>query len=109
MNQRSVSFGPFILKPEAGTLLRDGLPVNVGYRAFLLLKALVERPGEIFTKSELFEAGWPGVVVEETNLSMQIAALRKSLGLAQDDHDWIVTVPRIGYRFQGQVAWSVPS
>ena len=103
MAQQSVSFGPFILNPEAGTLLRSGLPVNVGYRAFLLLKALVARPGEVFTKGELFDAGWPGAVVEETNLSVQIAALRKALGNAENDPEWIVTVPRVGYRFQGEV------
>jgi TolB-like protein/tetratricopeptide (TPR) repeat protein len=103
MTQRSVSFGAFVLNPETGTLLRDGLPVNIGYRAFLLLKALVDRPGEIFTKAELFEAGWPGAVVEETNLSVQIAALRKALGIAPGGQDWITTIPRVGYRFQAEV------
>ena len=103
MAQRLVSFGAFVLNPETGTLLRDGLPVTIGYRAFLLLKALVDRPGEIFTKAELFEAGWPGAVVEETNLSVQIAALRKALGVAPGDQDWIVTIPRVGYRFQAEV------
>jgi TolB-like protein/Tfp pilus assembly protein PilF len=103
MSERSVSFGPFILNPETGTLMRGGLPVTIGYRAFLLLKALVGRPGEVFTKAELFEAGWPGAIVEETNLSVQIAALRKALGIAPADSDWIATIPRVGYRFQGEV------
>jgi TolB-like protein/cytochrome c-type biogenesis protein CcmH/NrfG len=103
MRQRSVSFGSFILDRETGTLLRDGLPVSVGYRAFLLLKSLLERPGEVFTKAELFEAAWPGTIVEETNLSVQIAALRKALGIAPLGEEWIATVPRVGYRFQGQV------
>jgi len=103
MSQTSASFGPFSLNPEAGTLLRGGQPVNIGYRAFLLLKALAGRPGEILTKAELFEAAWPGTVVEETNLSVQIAALRKVLGTDDSDHDWIATIPRVGYRFQGEV------
>ncbi|MEQ1768610.1 MAG: transcriptional regulator [Devosia sp.] len=103
MRQNSVSFGSFIINRETGTLLRDGLPVNVGYRAFLLLKTLLQRPGEIFTKAELFEAAWPGTVVEETNLSVQIAALRKTLGVAPGNQDWIATIPRVGYRFQGEV------
>jgi TolB-like protein len=102
MSERPVSFGPFTLNPENGTLMRSGLPVHVGYRAFLLLKALLERPGAVFTKAELFEAGWPGAVVEETNLSVQIAALRKVLGIAPGDQDWITTVPRVGYRFRGE-------
>ncbi|MEO6013090.1 MAG: winged helix-turn-helix domain-containing protein [Devosia sp.] len=103
MSERSVSFGPFVLNPETGTLLRDGLPVQLSYRAFLLLKALVERPGDVFTKAQLFDAGWPGTVVEETNLSVQMAALRKVLGIAPGDHEWIATIPRVGYRFQGEV------
>jgi TolB-like protein/tetratricopeptide (TPR) repeat protein len=103
MRQTSVSFGPFILDPETGDLLRDGLPVRVGYRAFLLLKALLGRPGDVFTKAELFEAAWPGRVVEETNLSVQVAALRKTLGRPLGDAQWVTTIPRVGYRFQGKV------
>ena len=44
-------------------------------------------------------AAWPGVIVEESNLSVQIATLRKCLGPATDGTDWIATVPRVGYRF----------
>jgi TolB-like protein len=64
---------------------------------------LVERPGDVFTKAELFEAAWPGAVVEETNLSVQMAALRKTLGAAPGDQERLATIPRIGYRFQGAV------
>src|SRR4249919_1904805 len=95
------AFGPFILNPEAGTLLREGVPVPVGYRAFLLLTAFLARPGEVLTKSALFEAGWQGAAVEETNLSVQIASLRKHLGAPPAGGDWIATVPRVGYRFVG--------
>ena len=44
------------------------------------------------------DAGWGGTVVEEGNLSVQIAALRKALGTRDDGQEWIVTVPRTGYR-----------
>ena len=47
------AFGPFILDPEKGTLLRKGLPVPVGYRSILLLGALLKNPGEVVTKSAL--------------------------------------------------------
>jgi TolB-like protein len=49
------------------------------------------------------DAAWPGSVVEESNLSVQIAALRKLLGRAVDGTEWIATVPRIGYRFTAAV------
>lgn len=101
------AFGPFVFDPEAGTLLRDGVPVAVGYRALKLLAALVGRPGEILGKAELMDAAWPGTAVEEANLTVQIAQLRKLLGPAGDGGDgggdWIATVPRVGYRFAGAI------
>ena len=96
-------FGPFVLNAEAGTLLREGKPVPVGYRGLLLLTAFLNRPGEVLTKSILIDATWQGAAVEETNLSVQIASLRKLLGQAPDGGDWIATVARVGYRFIGAV------
>lgn len=97
------AFGPFVFDPGAGTLLRDGMPVAVGHRALKLLAALVERPGEILGKAELMDAAWPGAAVEEGNLTVQIAKLRKLLGPATNGGEWVATVPRIGYRFMAAV------
>jgi TolB-like protein/tetratricopeptide (TPR) repeat protein len=97
------AFGPFVLNPEAGTLLLQGAPVPVGYRGFLLLKAFLERPGEVLTKTDLFDAAWQGAVVEETNLTVQIASLRKLLGQSPGGGEWIATIPRVGYRFVASV------
>jgi len=101
------AFGPFVLDPGAGTLLRNDVPVAVGYRGLKLLAALVGRPGEILGKAELMDAAWPGTAVEEGNLTVQIAQLRKLLGPAVDagngGGEWISTVPRVGYRFTGPV------
>jgi DNA-binding winged helix-turn-helix (wHTH) protein len=89
------SFGPFTL--DHGTLLRDGKPVPLGQRAFALLEALVAADGPV-DKATLIEAAWPGTIVEEGNLTVQIAALRKALGPRPDGQEWIVTVPRVRYR-----------
>lgn len=97
------AFGPFLLDAGAGTLLRNDVPVAIGYRALKLLEALVERPGEILGKAELLDAAWPGTVVEEGNLTVQIALLRKLLGQAADGSGWITTIPRVGYRFTGAI------
>ncbi|OWJ63717.1 winged helix-turn-helix domain-containing tetratricopeptide repeat protein [Inquilinus limosus] len=101
MQGSRLAFGPFVLDPAAGTLLRDGAPVAVGHRGVRLLAALTGRPGEILGKAELMDAAWPGTAVEEGNLTVQIAALRKLLGPAADGGEWIATVPRVGYRFTG--------
>ncbi|MGX5801362.1 winged helix-turn-helix domain-containing tetratricopeptide repeat protein [Bradyrhizobium sp. Arg314] len=97
------AFGPFVFDPAAGTLLRGDVPVAAGHRGLKLLEALVARPGEILAKAELMDAAWPSTAVEEGNLTVQIAQLRKLLGPAVDGGDWIATVPRVGYRFTGAV------
>ncbi|WP_224672115.1 winged helix-turn-helix domain-containing protein, partial [Mesorhizobium sp. BR1-1-7] len=101
--QERFAFGPFVLSPEAGTLLRQGVPVLVGYRALLLLIELVRHAGEVLAKTKLMEIAWPGTAVEESNLSVQIASLRKLLGPSSDGTEWIATIPRIGYRFAGEI------
>ena len=82
MQGSRLAFGPFVLDPGAGTLLRDDVPVAAGYRALKLLAALAGRPGEILGKAELMDAAWPGTAVEEGNLTVQIAQLRKATGMA---------------------------
>jgi TolB-like protein len=94
----SVAFGPFSYDAARGLLLRDGLPLPLGSRALALLAALLEAEGATVGKDELMERAWPGSVVEEANLTVQIAALRKALGPATAGSEWIVTVPRVGYR-----------
>ena len=73
------AFGQFVLDPDAGTLLRNDVPVAVGHRGLKLLAALVGRPGEILGKAELMDAAWPGTAVEEGNLTVQIAQLQGCL------------------------------
>ncbi|TPN84894.1 adenylate cyclase [Mesorhizobium sp. CU2] len=97
------AFGPFVLDPGAGTLLRGDVPVAAGHRGLKLLEALVARPGEILAKAELMDAAWPGTAVEEGNLTVQIAQLRKLLGPGIDGGEWIATIPRVGYRFTGAI------
>lgn len=98
LEQRFV-FGSFMLDAARGTLLRDGAPLTIGHRGLSLLQALVKANGQAVTKAELMDAAWPRAVVEESNLSVQIAALRKLLGSAPGGGEWIATVARIGYRF----------
>ena len=104
MPHEHFTFGPFMLDMDRGMLSRDGRPVAVGQKGLLLLQAFLQSPGKIHDKASLMDVAWPGVAVEESNLSVQIAALRKLLGTAHDGSEWITTVPRVGYRFAGPVA-----
>src|SRR6185312_10837958 len=94
-------FGPFAFDAERRNLARDGRRLEVGHRALGVLHALLEANGQVVTKERLMDFAWPGAVVEESNLSVQIAALRKLLGRPPGGGDWISTVARVGYRFSG--------
>jgi predicted ATPase/DNA-binding winged helix-turn-helix (wHTH) protein len=91
--------GPFSLDTQHDLLFDGGEPVALGRRAVALLRALVERPGAVVSKDALIEAAWPGLAVEDSNLTVQIAALRRALGKTPGGDRWIETMPRRGYRF----------
>src|SRR5580693_8567060 len=100
----NIALGPFRLDPGNELLLRGTEPVALGKRAILVLRALIERPGALVSKEALIEAAWLGQVVEEGNLTVQIAALRRAFGTTSGGDGWIETMPRRGYRFVGPVA-----
>ena len=97
------ALGPFRLDTQAHLLLRDSAPVALGRRAIALLRTLVEQPGTLVSKDALIEAAWSGRAVEESNLPVQIAALRRVLGETPGGDHWIETMPGRGYRFIGPV------
>jgi Tol biopolymer transport system component/DNA-binding winged helix-turn-helix (wHTH) protein len=80
-------------------LLRDGEPVAVSKKAFDLLLVLMENNGRAVTKTELLDQVWPDQFVEEVNLTVHIAALRKALGEKKENARYIHTIPKHGYRF----------
>ncbi|HSW24830.1 MAG TPA: transcriptional regulator, partial [Burkholderiaceae bacterium] len=98
MDAQRFLFGAFTLDAARGVLLRDGVPQPAGHRAIALLTALAKANGQVVSKAELIDAAWPRAVVEESNLSVQIAALRKLLDAAGEGHEAIATVARVGYR-----------
>jgi TolB-like protein/Flp pilus assembly protein TadD len=99
----NVALGPFRLDPGNELLLRGTEPVALGKRAILVLRALIERPGALVSKEMLIEAAWSGQTVAESNLTVQIAALRRAFGAVSGGDGWIETMPRRGYRFVGPV------
>jgi TolB-like protein len=96
-------FGPFRLDVSAEILFRGADPMPVGRRAVAVLRALLERPGVPVSKDALMQTAWPGLAVEEANLTVQIAALRRVLREQPGADRWIETMPRRGYRFVGSV------
>lgn len=99
MSSRSID--PFIIDTASSTLMLGNTTLPVGRRAVVILTTLVEHAGLPITKDRLIEIAWEGRAIEESNLSVQIATLRKALGRIPGGDRWIETLPRRGYRFVG--------
>src|SRR5258705_270767 len=105
---RCVNFGDFRFNVPTRELLRVGnqgsaTPISLGSRAADLLHLFLHRPGELITKSEIMDAVWPNTAVEESNLTVQISALRRALDRGGSGASYIQTVPGRGYRFTPRV------
>src|SRR5262245_20780464 len=96
-------FGPFRVDAIKRLLLRAGEVVPLKSKDIDLLMALVENSGQVITNEELMKLVWPDSVVEESNLSVHVFALRRALGETPDDHRYIVTLPGRGYSFVADV------
>src|SRR6266705_780836 len=96
-------FGPFRLDAAAEILFRGAEPIGLGHRAVALLRLLLDRAGEPVSKDALIEAAWPGLAIEDSNLTVQIAALRRVFDEEAGGESWIETLPRRGYRYVGPV------
>lgn len=111
--KRFFDFGAYRLDPEARVLLRDGDIVPLTPKVLDTLTALVERRGELVSKSELLQAVWPDTFVEESNLSQNVSVIRRTLGRDGDGRNYVETVSKRGYRFVAEVrlveAWKSPA
>jgi pentatricopeptide repeat protein len=101
-------FGGFRLDQRRGVLCRKDergvfVPLAIGSRALGILGVLVERPGELLSRAEIISAVWPETTVEDSNLDVQIAALRRVLDERQTEGSCILTIRGRGYRFTAPV------
>jgi len=96
-----LEFGPFRLDADAETLFHGAEPMPLGRRAVALLVLLVQRAGAPVSKEALTAAAWPGLAIEDSNLTVQIAAVRRVFQELAGGADWIETLPRRGYRYVG--------
>ena len=103
-NPASRQFGPFLIDVEERMLRRDGELVPLTPKAFDVLVALIEKPGQLILKEQLLQKVWPDTFVEESNLAYNIFALRKALGDTAENSRYIETVSKKGYRFRASVS-----
>jgi TolB-like protein len=107
-------FEAFRFDRRAGALFRrdeGGAPVlvTIGSRALAVLDTLVARPGDLVSKEEIMDAVWPGTAVAESNLTVQISALRRVLDYGRAGGSCIQTIAGRGYRFVGAVSRAPPA
>lgn len=100
---RLYRFEPFCLDATAKVLLRGGEPVQITRKAVETLLALAENAGQVVPKDELLRAIWPDRVVDEANLTQNIAMVRRALGAERGMAAYIETFPGRGYRMLGPV------
>lgn len=102
--EQTVHFGPYRVHPRQRLVLEAGQPLRLGRRAVEILLVLLEHAGQVVSKQQLIARVWPKSVVEDTNLRVHVAALRKALGDGQAGQRYIVTVAQRGYSFVAPVS-----
>jgi DNA-binding winged helix-turn-helix (wHTH) protein/TolB-like protein/Flp pilus assembly protein TadD len=96
-------FDNFRLDAGERQLWREGELVALPTKAFDLLLVLLQHQGQLLEKEELYSRVWSDQIVEESNLTVQMSAIRKALGERKQNPRYIVTVAGRGYRFIGEV------
>ena len=104
--EQALRFGPYRFDPQVGQLQRGTKTVKLTPKALALLRALITRAGQVVTKEELLQAGWPQTVVSEDALTACIQELRRALHDEARSPRYIETVHRRGFQFIGTVASS---
>lgn len=99
----AVGFGPFTFFRQQRLVTCDGKPLALGGRALDILQMLVAHAGTFVSKQALIERVWPDSVVEDINLRVHIAALRRAFGDGRDGCRYILNHPRQGYCFVASV------
>ncbi|MFL1526595.1 ATP-binding protein [Pseudomonas sp. O230] len=96
---QALHFGPYRIYPGQRLVMEAGQPLRLGRRAMDILLILLEHAGNVVSKQELIAGVWPKSVVEDINLRVHMAALRKALGDGQNGQRYIITVAQRGYSF----------
>jgi predicted ATPase/DNA-binding winged helix-turn-helix (wHTH) protein len=97
--EQAFHFGPYRIYPGQRRVMEADQPLRLGRRAMDILLILLEHAGNVVSKQDLIAGVWPKSVVEDINLRVHMAALRKALGDGQAGQRYIITVAQRGYSF----------
>ncbi|MCB1019091.1 MAG: winged helix-turn-helix domain-containing protein [Acidobacteria bacterium] len=102
-------FGCFELTPSTRRLTARNVPVELGFRSFEALTALVAARGAVVERDDLHRRLWPDIIVDETSLNKCVSELRKAFAEYDPSHEYVETVRGRGYRMAAQVTLAPPS
>ena len=108
-DEQTVNFGPYRLDATNARLWQETQPLRLTPKAFQVLCYLAERPGQLVTKDELFQAVWADTVVSDATLTSAIQEIRKALADNAREPQYVETVPKRGFHFIGEVVRSQQS
>ncbi|MEQ1637795.1 MAG: transcriptional regulator, partial [Methylococcales bacterium] len=97
-------FGSYHLHTDSQLLWHEGQQISLPPKVYHILLFLLQHPGRLIFREELFEAVWQGRVVEDTSLRLAINSLRKALHDESKTPQYILTVCKRGYRFLPEVS-----
>jgi DNA-binding winged helix-turn-helix (wHTH) protein/tetratricopeptide (TPR) repeat protein len=103
VRQASLQFGPYLLGPESGVLLRGVERIPLTPKAFEILRVLAQGQGAVVSKQDILDEVWAGSFVEEGSIARHVSDLRKVLGGFRGGRHYIETVPKRGYRLAAPV------
>ncbi len=104
MNNKTLyDFEGFRLDTDQKCLWRGEELVSLTPKAYDTLQVLIRNNGKLITKNEILDEVWENTFVEEATLAQNISTLRKTLAKYDKEKDFIVTIPRRGYRFVAEV------
>jgi len=87
------------LDRESCTLTRDGQPIALTSAEYRIMCMLMEHPGRVFTKQQIYECGWDeDYIAAENSVMVCMSKLRAKLG--GDPQDYIKTIRGLGYRLE---------
>jgi DNA-binding winged helix-turn-helix (wHTH) protein len=98
-----LAFGTFVLDTQRRMLFRNGVPQPATPKTLELLEFLATRANEEVTKHDIVDNVWRGESVSDGNIAQHILMLRKLLGEERGENRYILTVPKVGYRFVSRI------
>ena len=101
-----IAFDEFTLDTQRRLVFRKGVPLTASPKIVDLLELLTTRAGEVISKEEIVRTVWRGDTVTDANIAQHVLLLRKLLGDERGGIRYIVTVPKVGYRFAGSLAFA---